>query len=623
MKTLGSRKKVDPYNVANWSEDYFEINSKGELVVKLDEYSFALSNIVDKAISQGLRLPLLLRFNDILKDRVKNLNNAFAKAIEDCSYTGSYNCVFPIKVNQQKRVVENLYSASESIGLEAGSKPELLAILAITSSDKAVIICNGYKDREFVRTALLAQKLGNKVFIIVEKICELHLILAESEKMNITPNIGARVRLSSIGKGNWQNTGGEKSKFGLSAPQMWEMIEILKERNRLNELVLLHSHLGSQIANLQDVQRGVKESVRYYVELLGLGVPIKYLDLGGGLGIDYEGSKAKRACSVTYTTYEYAHTVIKVLTETCAESKVIHPNVITESGRALTAHHSVLITNTIDNERVLSEKLLAPNKNSHSIIKLLQDDLDTVCDSSVVEVYNEAVYNLEESKILFNQGFLSLHDKALIEQLFFQICIKVKKNLNPEYQFHREILRQLNEKLSSKLFCNFSVFQSLPDVWALEQLFPILTLNNLHSAEKERVVLQDITCDSDGVISNYAYKQSIETSLPLPKIENNKDGLIGIFLIGAYQEILGDMHNLFGDTDLVEVISDSKGDYSLVNSIEGSKVIDVLEYVNYNKDYLLSSYKLLISESGLQTIEKEQYLNFLVEALEGYTYLED
>ena len=621
-------KSIELYNINRWSEGYFNVNNAGELVAQLDNGSginneLSLSELVKESRSKGLRLPLLVRFNDILTSRVAMITSAFNKAISECDYKAKYNVVYPIKVNQQRTVVQKLLSSSKDVGLEAGSKPELLALLALLSNRDSLIICNGYKDREFIRLALLGNKMGHNVFIIIEKLNELNLVLEESEKMNVEANIGVRIRLTSMGAGKWQNTGGEKSKFGLSAAQILDVINKLKQENKLHFFKLLHSHLGSQIASLKDIQKGIQESARYYSEIIKLGVKLDYLDLGGGLGVDYEGSRSLSFCSMNYSLDEYAHAIVRSISDICNENNLPHPNIITESGRALTAHHSVLITDVISKESVTEHTVTEPNNNASSILKGLWKSYENISENSVVEIYNDAIYKLEEARSLFNQGIIDINEKAEIEQLYFAVCKKVKDNLNPVYKFHRDIFEQLNEKLADKLFCNFSVFQSLPDIWAIEQIFPIMPLNSLDKEIDGRVVLQDLTCDSDGKIDRYSCGYSIESTLPLPKYDPDNPYLLGIFMVGAYQEILGDMHNLFGDTDIVEVEFDENGEHKLLEISQGNSVTDVLEYVNFSKDFLLSSYQKHLSSDRFSSEDKEKFFKMLASSIEGYTYFED
>jgi arginine decarboxylase len=468
--------------------------------------------------------------------------------------------------------------------------------------------------------------MGLDVFIVVEKLSELDLILTESARLGVAPRLGLRVRLASIGAGKWQNTGGEKSKFGLSATQALQALDRLRAAGRLDSLQLLHCHLGSQIANIRDIQKGLKEVSRYYAELRRLGAPISMVDVGGGLGIDYEGTGSRSDCSMNYSVQEYANNVVYTLWEVCAERELPHPDLITESGRALTAHHAVLITNVIDHERAPGENEPAgPAVDDPPILRDLWEvyrDLEANR-GSALEAYHDAAYWLGEAHSLYSHGLLTLEQRARAEQWYFAVCRRVRPLLNPASRAHRELLDELNDKLAEKLFLNFSVFQSMPDVWALDQIFPILPLQRLQEPPVSRAVLQDLTCDSDGCIDRYVDGEGIETTLPLPPYRPQEPYLLGIFLVGAYQEILGDMHNLFGDTDAVNVELDAGGGYRLVEPEHGDTVSDLLRYVHFEPETLLTAYRHKIEAADLSAAERRACLVELETGLQGYTYLEE
>ncbi|MBB1486560.1 biosynthetic arginine decarboxylase [Oceanospirillum sediminis] len=623
------------YNIDHWGSDYFGVNPEGRVTVKPSpanpSASVDLMALCQTLQQQGLAMPVLVRFTDILHHRVNRLCAAFDRAMSEQNYQGGYTAVYPIKVNQQRRVVEEILNTSarsdNRVGLEAGSKPELLAVLAQTGKPDSVIVCNGYKDREYIRLALLGEKLGHKVFIVIEKMNELNLVLEESRKIGVTPRLGIRARLASIGKGNWQNTGGEKSKFGLSATQILQAVDQLKQAGALDCLQLLHFHLGSQIANIRDIQRGLKECGRFYHELCRLGAGICFVDVGGGLGIDYEGTRSRSICSINYSMEEYANNVVHAINDVCNNHDLPHPHLITESGRAITAHHAVLITDVIDIE---SPDTSAPDSISPDepaviqelwrVFQLVRQGAD---ERSLVESYHDVVQAMSEAQDMYTLDILSLHQRSLAERLYTATCAQLRGQLNTRNRAHREILDELNEKLADKLFANFSLFQSLPDVWGIDQIFPILPLSQLHQPPLRRGVIQDITCDSDGRIDLYVDGQGLETTLPLPAWPEGEQRLLGVFLTGAYQEILGDMHNLFGDTDSVDVTIDKQGQVQINQIIKGDTVSGVLEYVNFDPATLIENYRQKLESSSLSEDEQSQFMSELREGLAGYTYLEE
>ncbi len=619
----------DLYNIARWSDGYFDINDHGELVAYPDAdrpgVEVNLPRMVASMQQQGLHLPLLVRFNDILHDRIDALCNAFERARQRFGYEGQYRAVYPIKVNQQHDVVEQLlkYGGRERFGLEAGSKPELMAVLGIAKPG-SVIVCNGYKDSEYIRAALIAEHIGHTVFIVLEKQSELAMVLREARAMGVQPRLGVRVRLASVGKGNWQNSGGEKSKFGLSASQILHLIEALREADALQSLQLLHYHLGSQLANIHDIQRALRECSRYFAALYEMGVPVSWVDVGGGLGVDYEGTNSRSYCSINYSVQEYANKVVSSLADICAERNLPHPNIISESGRALTAHHAVLITNIIEVEPAPGLSQPAPVDTSEPMV--LQDlgrALGNISRRTALEVYHDAVYYIDEAKSMYVNGQIDLRQWARAEEIYFACCHRVREVLQRNPGVHAEVINELNEKLAEKVFCNFSLFQSLPDAWAIDQIFPVLPLSELHRRPARRGVLQDITCDSDGKIERYVDGEGIETTLPLPAHEGDGPQLIGIFMVGAYQEILGDMHNLFGDTHSVHVELDEDGSYQLLNPLQGDSVSDMLRYVDFDPQQLPETYRRKLEQSELPPDTQAAYLDELVTGLSGYCYLED
>jgi arginine decarboxylase len=617
------------YNIAQWSSGYFDIDDSGAIIAKPDpdrpDFSISLSELVAQMEARGMPAPLLVRFNDILHDRVDRLCKAFATANARLEYRGKYVAVYPIKVNQQRDVVEQLLKSGgpERFGLEAGSKPELMAVLAIARPG-AVIVCNGYKDREYIRTALIAEQVGHRVFIVIEKPSELNLVLNEARKMGVQPRLGVRVRLASVGAGKWQNSGGEKSKFGLSASQTLAMIKTLRAEDQLSSLQLVHYHLGSQLANIRDIQRALRECARYYSELHDLGVPIEWIDVGGGLGVDYEGTSSRSYCSANYSMQEYANKVVAALADICAERDLPHPNIISESGRALTAHHAVLITNVIESEPAPgATPPPEPQDDEPTILRDMWHGYSNISKRTALETYHDAVHYLSEAKSMYVLGQINIEQWARIEEIYFATCYKVREILGNNPGVHNEILDELNELLAEKLFCNFSLFQSLPDAWAIDQVFPVLPLDHLDRAPERRGILQDITCDSDGKIDKYVDGEGIEPTLPLPRYSEGSPQLIGIFMVGAYQEILGDMHNLFGDTHSVHVELLEDGGYQFVNPLDGDTVSDMLRYVDFDPKDILTAYRNKLAATQLPKETQKQYIEELTLGLSGYSYLEE
>lgn len=620
------------YNIRQWGSGYFFADHRGRIQVQPSsnrQQQLDLPELVDQLKAAGINLPVLVRFPDILQDRVNRLCDAFDQAMIQHQYQGGYTAVYPIKVNQQRRVVEELLDsqarADARVGLEAGSKPELLAVLALAGNNPTTLVCNGYKDREYLRLALLGERLGHRVYIVVEKPSEVALALDEGQKLGVRPRLGARARLSSVGKGHWQDSGGEKSKFGLAASQLLAMVEQLRAADALDCLQLLHFHLGSQIANIRDIQRGLKECGRFYQELLAQGAPVQVVDVGGGLGIDYDGTRSRSVSSINYSMTEYAKNVVHALHQVCEANNLPHPHLISESGRALTAHHAVLITNVIDVEQPDLTSPDAPKDDDPLILHELwriHQQAAGVDERSLVETWHDATQALSEAQDLYIHGLLDLPGRALAERLYTCAAGHIHQRLNLANRVHREIHDELNEKLADKLFVNFSLFQSLPDAWGIEQVFPVLPLSGLDQPPARRGVIQDITCDSDGRIDKYVTEQGLETTLPMPAWPEHEEKLLGFFLTGAYQEILGDLHNLFGDSDSVDVVLDAEGRPVLENLIKGDTVDRVLRYVNFDPEILLTAMKQQLQGKALTDAEKSHFLQLYEEGLQGYTYLE-
>lgn len=613
------------YAVRRWGEGYFGINAQGHATVcprreqgaELDLYELARD-----LEAKGLHLPVLVRFNDVLQHRVQALCAAFGLAAAELDFAGGYRAVYPVKVNQQRSVVEQIVAGGgDSVGLEAGSKPELMAVLA-TAPDGGVIVCNGYKDREYIRLALIGLRLGYQVYIVIEKPSELALVLSESADLGIEPLLGVRVRLAAVASGKWQNSGGPRSKFGLSATQVLALVDNLRARGCVHWLALLHSHIGSQIPDLRDIQRGVAEVARYFAELHRLGVDIRVIDVGGGLGVDYEGSRSRRFCSADYDLAAYAAQVLRPIARVCTEHQLNPPMVITESGRALTAHHAVLITNVIEREPPFIEPV-EDIADGDELLGSLQDLLQGMDNSVASQRLQKAGQLLAQVNERFAQGDLALRQRALAETLFLAVAAAVKRVLQQGARQQRELLEQLNEILADKVFCNFSLFQSVPDVWGIGQVFPVMPLHRLNESPERAALIHDLTCDSDGCIEDYVDQDGVERTLMLHPIRPGEPYLLGVFLVGAYQEILGDMHNLFGDTDAVNVVIESDGSYRLAEPEKGDSADELLQYVHFNPGQMLEVYLQRLRCQGVDGGLVENYLRELKRGLYGYTYLGD
>ena len=611
------------YGLPGWSEDYFTIAEDGHLHARphrTNRQTIDLHALALEAAGKGLHWPLLVRFNDILHDRAASLCNAFREAALAHDYEGGYRAIYPIKVNQQRSVVEELLrGGGDCIGLESGSKPELLAVLALAKPG-SIVICNGYKDSEYIRLALIGRRLGLRTHIVIEKINELELVLSLSRQMQVEPLLGVRVRLAASASGKWQNSGGEKSKFGLTAAQVLQLVNRLKKEGALDWLQLLHSHIGSQIPNLRDIRTGITEAARYYSELRRLGAPLQIVDVGGGLGIDYEGTRSRHYCSINYTLEGYAGEIIATLKRHCDRLELPHPLILSESGRAMTAHHAVLITNVIDQETIPTRP--PETGMQHEILQRLQSQFEAARESSPQEVDQETRYILDEARALFEQGELPLEVRATADLWGYAINHRLLQRLRPEKRRDRELLDRLREQLADKLFLNFSLFQSVPDVWAIDQLFPIVPLQRLDERPQRSAILHDLTCDSDGCIDSYIDQDGVESTLPLHSLHPGEPYLVGIFLVGAYQEILGDMHNLFGDTNAVNVELTEDG-YRLSEPEYGDTAEELLRYVHFDTGSMLAAYRKHLDQAGLPDDISDDYYDRLKAGLEGYTYFEE
>ncbi|TBU76724.1 arginine decarboxylase [Pseudomonas daroniae] len=613
------------YGIRHWGAGYFSINDAGRVEVRPngpDSTPIDLFEQVAELRQSGLSLPLLVRFPDILQDRVRKLTGAFDASIARLEYGNRYTALYPIKVNQQEAVVENIIATENvSIGLEAGSKPELLAVLALAPKG-GTIVCNGYKDREFIRLALIGQKLGHNVFIVIEKESEVALVIEEAAELKVAPQIGLRVRLSSLASSKWADTGGEKSKFGLSAAQLLSVVERFRAAGLDQGIRLLHFHMGSQIANIADYRKGFREAIRYYGELRALGLPVDHIDVGGGLGVDYDGTHSRNASSINYDMEDYADAVVDMLKEFCDRQEIPHPHIFSESGRAMTAHHAVLLVQVTDVERHNDEVPdIDRSVEQPEVLQVLIDLLGDSDPEMVAESYWRATHYVSEVAAQYSAGKLDLPQKALAEQCYFAICRRLYNQLKARQRSHRQVLDELNDKLADKYICNFSVFQSLPDTWAIGQILPILPLGRLDEEPLRRAVLQDLTCDSDGKINQYVDEQSIETSLPVHELRDGEDYVLGIFLVGAYQEILGDMHNLFGDTDSVNIYQNQDGSIYHAGIETHDTIEDMLRYVHLSPEELMTHYRDKVASARITVRERTQFLDALRLGLTRSSYL--
>jgi arginine decarboxylase len=619
------------YDVPRWGKGYFSVSIQGHLQVhptKDPNLAIDMKDLVERLQLRGLDLPILLRFNGILKDRLREIHDVFAQAIKDHDYKGRYACVYPIKVNQQRHVVEQVvqYGKAYGFGLEAGSKPELLAVVAMTDADTP-IICNGFKDAEFIEMAMLAQKIGRRVIPVVEKYTELAMILKYAEKVGVRPQIGMRIKLAARGSGRWQSSGGWRSKFGLTVGEILHAVEELKNRDMLDCFKLLHFHLGSQITNIRHVKGAMTEAARAYADLVKRGAGLEFLDVGGGLGVDYDGSQTNFESSVNYTLQEYANDIVHHLQSVCDEAGVPHPSIISESGRAIAAYHAALVFGTLGvaGQGNGDESLLDIPPDSEQPLHDLVDTYKNVTARNVLESFHDAQQAMDVTMTLFSTGYLSLDQRALAENLFWAISKKIKR-LTEQLDFVPEELEGLDMLLSDTYFCNFSLFQSMPDSWAIKQLFPVMPIHRLSERPTRHAVLGDITCDSDGKIDQFIDRRDVKRTIRLHAYDG-QPYYLAAFLIGAYQEILGDLHNLFGDTNTVHVDTTPAGEVVLEAIVKGDTVREVLDYVEFEASDLITrlqtAVETAVRESRLSHQEAGRFLKFYEDGLNGYTYLEE
>ncbi|HSJ13750.1 MAG TPA: biosynthetic arginine decarboxylase [Longimicrobiales bacterium] len=614
------------YNIEGWGIGYFEINEKGHVTVhptKERERGLDLYELAMDLEAQGIRLPLLLRFSDILRTRIQTLSDRFEAARAEFGYQGEYTTVYPIKVNQQRHVIEEIVEFGEShgVGLEVGSKPELQAVLALTERSDHIIVCNGYKDEEYVRLALMGQKLGHTVLMVIEKLSEVDVLLKVARELDVTPTAGIRVKLSTTGAGRWSESAGEKSKFGLTSAQLVEAVDRLNAAGAPDILKMLHFHLGSQVPDIRNIKAAMAEVSRFYVELRQLGVGIEYVDVGGGLGVDYDGTRSTGSASVNYSVQEYANDIIYSLAEACRENELPMPHVISESGRALTAHHALLLINVVDLEAQVAVVPETIDDDAHPIVHELAAALKEVDTRSLREIYHDAVFAKETINSHFNSGVLSLRERAMAEQLYLAIINRIAQLASRDEEEYEDILPDLSVVLTDRYFCNFSLFQSLPDSWAIDQIFPIMPVHRLDEEPTRRGTLQDMTCDSDGKIDRFAGWRKPKRNLELHPFRHGEPYVLGIFITGAYQEILGDMHNLFGDTNAVHIKLTSSG-YEIGDLVHGDTVTEVLNYVQFSAQDLVTTFRRKVHNARLPRGEANTFIADYVDGLAGYTYLE-
>jgi arginine decarboxylase len=621
---------VELYNINGWGVGYFSINDKGNVTVtpRKNGFEVDLKELLDELMLRDVSAPVLIRFPDILDDRIISTSECFKKASEEYDYKAQNFIIYPIKVNQMRPVVEEIVSHGKkfNIGLEAGSKPELHAVLAINTDPESLIICNGYKDEDYIELALLAQKMGKRIFLVVEKLNELKLITTISKRLKVKPNIGIRIKLASVGSGKWEDSGGDISKFGLTSSELLEAIDFI-EKNKMHDCVrLIHFHIGSQVTKIRRIKTALREASQFYVQLRKMGFNVEFVDIGGGLGVDYDGTgSANSESSMNYTLQEYVNDSVSTFVDASNKNNIPHPNVITESGRSLTAHHSVLVFEVLETTTLPmwdSEEVI--NEHDHELLKEMFNLWDDFSQPRILETWHDAQQIREEALDRFSLGLIDLKTRAQIERLFWSVARKVYQVANSSRHLPDE-LRQVSRILSDKYFCNFSLFQSIPDAWAIDQIFPIMPIHRLNEEPTISATIQDMTCDSDGKIDNFISTRNSSHHLPVHPLKGHERYYLGVFLVGAYQEILGDLHNLFGDTNAVHVSVDEDG-YKIDQVIDGETIAEVLDYVQYNSKKLVRTVETWVTSSvkaGIISLEEgKEFLSNYRSGLYGYTYLE-
>ena len=630
MKKWSIEDSREMYNIKGWGASYFDINEEGNVSVSpcKDEAQIDLREIVDELSLRDVTPPLLLRFPDILDNRIEKTANCFKRAAEEYEYKAQNFIIYPIKVNQMQPVVEEIISHGRkfNLGLEAGSKPELHAVIAVQCQSDSLIICNGYKDQSYIELALLAQKMGKRIFIVVEKLNELDIIARAAKKLNVKPNLGIRIKLASSGSGKWAESGGDASKFGLTSSELLDALRILDEKGLHDSLRLIHFHIGSQITKIRRIQTALREAAQFYINLHKMGYNVDFVDCGGGLGVDYDGTRsANSESSVNYSIQEYVNDCVYTFVDAANKNDRAHPNTITESGRSLTAHHSVLVIDVLETASLpeMPEEFEAKDSD-HQLVKDLYEIWDNLNSKNMLEDWHDAEQIRDEALELFSHGIVDLKTRAEIESMYWSVCHEIN-TLSKQMKHVPEELRNIDKLLADKYFCNFSLFQSLPDSWAIDQLFPIMPIQRLTERPTRNATLQDITCDSDGKIANFVKEGHLSHVLPLHALRRNEPYYLGVFLVGAYQEILGDMHNLFGDTNAVHV-SVKDGHYHIDQIIDGETVEEVLDYVQYNPKKLVRQLEIWVTKSvknGKISLEEgKEFLSNYRSGLYGYTYLE-
>lgn len=618
------------YNMSGWGTSYFGINEKGDVYVTpcKDDTQIDLHDVMDELSLRDITPPVLLRFPDILDNRIEKTWSCFKKASDEYGFTGENFIIYPIKVNQMQPVVEEIISHGRkfNLGLEAGSKPELHAVIAVQCQSDSLIICNGYKDQSYIELALLAQKMGKRIFIVVEKLNELEIIAKAAKKLNVRPNLGIRIKLASSGSGKWEESGGDASKFGLTSSELLKALEILEKKEMKDCLRLIHFHIGSQITKIRRIQTALREASQFYIQLHKMGYNVDFVDCGGGLGVDYDGTRSPNSeSSVNYSIQEYVNDCIYTFVEAANRNGIQHPNIITESGRSLSAHHSVLVIDVLETASLPEmDDEFEPGEASHPLVKDLYDIWDNLNPRTMLEDWHDAEQIRDEALDLFSHGIVDLQTRAEIERMYWSVCREIN-SLAKSLKHTPEELKDLDKILADKYFCNFSLFQSLPDAWAVDQLFPIVPLQRLNERPTRSATLQDITCDSDGKITNFVTNRNISHILPVHTLRKNEPYYLGVFLVGAYQEILGDMHNLFGDTNAAH-ITVKDGRYHIDQIFDGETVEEVLNYVQYNPKKLVRQLEVWVTKSvkqGKISLEEgKEFLSNYRSGLYGYTYLE-
>jgi arginine decarboxylase len=633
MKPWGVSDSLKQYHLENWGDQYFNINPGGNLTVHPRQGlgpGIDLMKVVAEASAQGLEMPLLVRFQDIIRHRVIQLNETFRKAIQEAGYAGKYQGVYPIKVNQMREVVEEVVDAGRDFGygLEAGSKGELTAVLAQDLPMESLIIVNGYKDYAVIKLALMGVKLGKKVLIVIEKLSEVHQIVQVARELDVEPLLGVRCKLNSKGSGKWESSGGETAKFGLTTPEILYVTNYLTQNGFHNSLKLLHFHIGSQVTNIRTIKEAVKEATRFYSELYKMGYKLEYLDVGGGLGVDYDGSHTDFESSMNYSLREYCSDVVYSIQEVCTTEEVPVPNIVSESGRAIAAHHSVLVVNVFGSIEMGTTPIELPeSEDEENVVKEMRYTLSNINLKNMMESLNEAIQRKEEALGMFKHGVLGLRDRAKVEHLYWQICRKVA-SFAPDLRYVPEEVEKISKTLADQYLSNFSIFQSMPDHWAIQQLFPVMPVHRLDEEPSRTATLVDITCDSDGKVSKFIDLRDVKDTLKLHPLKDGEPYYIGFFLTGAYQDIMGDLHNLFGKVNEVHVFLDETepGGYYIEEVIRGNNIASVLSWIQYSPAHLEKEIKTLIDkrvrEGVVKPREGVELQNFYENVLQGYTYID-